>query len=253
VAVDAIGARMAVDPRQAEHFEVWSRKPALRILYADYHRRLAEACPQGPILEVGGGTGHFKGYRKDAVSIDILPFPGIDVAADAHRLPFRSGHFAGVVMLDVLHHLERPVEFLREAARVLRPGGVIAMIEPGMSRLAHPIYRRFHQELADMSANPFEPATGAGPRDPFDSNQAIPTLLFEHADNRARLASLAPELAVKRVEWLSLIAFPLSGGFKRWGLVPASLVEALIRFEDLIPGPVRSLCGFRLFVALQRT
>jgi SAM-dependent methyltransferase len=253
MAVDAIGARTAVDPRQAEHFEVWSRKPALRILYADYHRRLLEACPQGPILEVGGGTGHFKGARKDAVSIDVLAFPGIDVAADAHRLPFRSGHFAGLVMLDVLHHLEHPIAFLREAARVLRPGGVVAMIEPGMSRLSHPFYRRFHREPADMSANPFAPRTAAGRRDPFDSNQAIPTLLFARAQNRGELQRLVPELRVTKVDWLGLFAFPLSGGFRRWSALPAGLASALIKFEDSLPAACRSLCGFRLFVTLERT
>lgn len=241
-----------VDPRQAEHRRVWQAKPALRVLYADYHRRLLEACPPGPLLDIGGGTAHLKSSRPDAVSIDILPFPGIDVAADAHRLPFRSCHFAGVVMLDVLHHLEHPVEFLREAARVLRPGGVLAMIEPGMSPLARPFYARFHQEPVDMGANPFAPAAASGPRDPFDSNQAIPTLLFERPEARSELARQVPELALRRVEWLSLLAYPLSGGFKPWCLVPAGLAQALVRLEDALPAVIRRFCGFRLFAVLER-
>lgn len=242
----------AIDPRQAEHRRVWQEKPTLRLLYADYHRRLLDACPPGPLLDIGGGTAHLKASRPDAVSIDILPFPGIDVAADAHRLPFRSSHFAGIVMLDVLHHLERPIEFLREAARVLRRGGVLAMIEPGMSPLARPFYDRFHQEPVDMSANPFEPAASAGPRDPFDSNQAIPTLIFERPENRSELARRVPELALRRVEWLSLLAYPLSGGFKPWCLVPAGLAKALVAVEDALPAAVRRACGFRLFAVLER-
>lgn len=248
----APAAAPAVDPRQAEHRRVWQDKPTLRLLYADYHRRLIEACPPGPLLDIGGGTAHLKAFRPDAVSIDVLPFPGIDVAADAHRLPFRSGHFAGIVMLDVLHHLERPVEFLREAARALRPGGVLAMIEPGMSPVAQPFYDRFHQEPVDMAANPFEPALSSGPRDPFDSNQAIPTLLFGRLENRSELARRVPELALRRVEWLSLLAYPLSGGFKPWCLVPAGLAQALVRIEDALPEAVRRFCGFRLFAVLER-
>lgn len=246
----ALSAR--IDPRQAEHRRVWQEKPTLRVLYADYHRRLLEACPPGPVLDIGGGTAHLKASRPDAVSIDILPFPGIDVAADAHRLPFRSGHFAGIVMLDVLHHLEHPVAFLREAARVLRPGGVLAMIEPGMSPLSRPFYARFHQEPVDMGADPFEPAASSGRRDPFDSNQAIPTLLFERPEARAELARQVPELALRRVEWLSLVAYPLSGGFKPWCLVPASLAEALVRLEDALPAAIRRFCGFRLFAVVER-
>jgi hypothetical protein len=33
-------------------------------------------------------------------------------------LPFLNEVFTGVVMLDVLHHVERPIEFLTEASRV---------------------------------------------------------------------------------------------------------------------------------------
>ena len=79
------------------------------------------ACPEGPVLDVGGGTAHIKQVRSDVLSVDILPFPGIDAVCDAHCLAFPDGQFAGVIMIDVLHHLERPIAFLKEAARVLRP------------------------------------------------------------------------------------------------------------------------------------
>jgi 2-polyprenyl-3-methyl-5-hydroxy-6-metoxy-1,4-benzoquinol methylase len=35
--------------------------------------------------------------------------------------------------VDVLHHLEFPVVFFREAARVLRPGGRVLMVEPAIT------------------------------------------------------------------------------------------------------------------------
>src|SRR3981081_3505713 len=105
----------------------------MRLLYRDFHRRLLESCPEGRVLDIGGGTAHIKDFRPDIVSADILSFPGIDVVADAHRLPFANELFSGVVMLDVLHHLERPIEFLTEASRVLKLGGRLAMIEPGLT------------------------------------------------------------------------------------------------------------------------
>ena len=86
--------------------------------------------------------------------------------------------FAGVVMLDVLHHLERPIEFLQEASRVLRPGGRLAMIEPAMTTLARRFYDRFHEEPVDMQADPFAPVADQsrpGPvrRQPGDSQSAV--------------------------------------------------------------------------------
>jgi SAM-dependent methyltransferase len=230
---------------------VWEGKLSLRLLYADYYRRLLEACPGGAILDIGGGTAHVKSVRKDVTCIDILPFPGVDVVADAHRLPFSDRHFGGIVMLDVLHHLTRPVDFLREAARVLRPGGVLAMIEPGMSRVAYPFYKHLHQEPADMSIDPFVPALEPGPRDPFDSNQAIPTLLFDRPENLDKLRRFVPELVLRRVDWLGLFAFPLSGGFKRWCFMPASALERVVAFEDALPARARRFFGFRIFVVME--
>jgi len=80
-------------------------------------------------------------------------------------------------MLDVLHHLERPVAFMREAARVLRPGARLAMIEPGITPLSWPFYNFLHQEPVILSQDPFAMTERRPDKDPFDSNQAIPTLL----------------------------------------------------------------------------
>jgi SAM-dependent methyltransferase len=249
---DTQGRRESFDPRLLQHREVWRQKASLRLIYADYYRRLLAACPRGPLLDVGGGSGHVKEFVPRSVSVDILPFPGLDAVCDAHRLPFASAHFAGVIMLDVLHHLGRPLEFLSEAARVLRPGGILAMIEPGMSPMAYPFYRRLHQEPADLGADPFATDSVARARDPFDSNQAIPTLLFGRADNIRELAGRVPQLKLRSVDWLSLFAYPLSGGFQRWCLVPPRLVPRLIGWEDRMPRSLRALCGFRLMIILER-
>jgi len=241
-----------LDQRQIKHREVWERKETIRLLYRDFHSRLLESCSEGPVLDIGGGTAHVKDSRPDIISTDILRFPGIDVVADAHRLPFPGGHFSGVVMLDVLHHLERPIEFLSEAARVLRPGGRLAMIEPAMTPIARRFYENFHEEPVDMSADPFAPVAIDPDRDPFDANQAIPSLLFTSAAARHRLEAVVPSLRVTRVGWLSLFAYPLSGGFQNWSLMPAALVRPMLAIEEKIPEIIRRQIAFRMMVVLDR-
>lgn len=240
------------DSRPVEYRKVWDNKPVLRSLYADYHHRLLSQCGNGPILDIGGGTANIKDVREDVTSIDILAFPGIDVVCDAHQMPFCDGYFAGIVMLDVLHHLARPVSFLAEAARVLRPGGRLVMIEPGMSTVAYPFYKFLHQEPADLDADPFYEPPVDTERDPFDSNQAIPTLLFDNPQNTAKVAIRVPALKVRQVDWLSLFAYPLSGGFNRWQLVPEWALAPMMKLEDSLPRAIRRFFGFRVFVLLEK-
>jgi len=47
---------------------------------------------------------------------------------DMHDLPFESGRFDAVLLLHVLTYAKRPPLVIREAARVLRPGGAIAAV-----------------------------------------------------------------------------------------------------------------------------
>jgi SAM-dependent methyltransferase len=241
-----------LDQRQVIHRAQWEKKKAVRLLYRDFHRQLLESCPEGRVLDIGGGTAHIKESRPDVVSADILSFPGIDVVADAHRLPFRNEFFAGVVVLDVLHHLERPIEFLKEVARVLKPGGRLAMIEPAMTTVARVFYDRFHEEPVDMNADPFAPVAINPGRDPFDANQAIPSLLFATAPARRRVELTIPSLRVRSVEWQSLFAYPMSGGFQDWSLIPAAFVGPMLTLEKRMPGPVRKHLAFRMMVVLER-
>ena len=241
-----------MDQRQIAHRGVWEQKETIRLLYRDFHRRLLDSCPAGRVLDIGGGTAHIKDVRPDIVSTDILLFPGIDVVADAHQLPFPDESFMGVVMLDVLHHLERPIEFLEEASRVLKPGGRLAMIEPAMTTLARRFYDYFHAEPVDMDADPFADVAINPDRDPFDANQAIPTLLFATSAACRRVEEVIPSLRVRSVKWLSLFAYPMSGGFQSWSLMPAALVGPLLAFEEKVPEAVRRQIAFRMMVVLER-
>ena len=76
--------------------------------------------------------------------------------------------------------------------------------------------------------------------------------MFANARARQRAERLLPELRVVHVQWLSLFAYPLSGGFKRWCAWPAALVRPGLAIEDTLLPSLGALLAFRLFVVLER-
>jgi ubiquinone/menaquinone biosynthesis C-methylase UbiE len=61
--------------------------------------------------------------------------------ADASRLPYRSDAFDAVFETGVVHHVPDWRSALREAGRVLRPGGRFCFAEPSRGRLRRGLYR----------------------------------------------------------------------------------------------------------------
>jgi SAM-dependent methyltransferase len=230
----------------------WRQKHALRAVYQDLYRRMAQASlPGGQSLEIGGGIGNFEISSDRLLRIDIQRSSGVQVVADAHSLPFCDDVFSNVYLFDVLHHLECPLLFLSEAQRVLKTGGRVVMIEPGITPLSHLLYGMGHEEPVDMTWRPSNHCTPNPAKDPYESNQAIPTLLF----NSYQDALIAAGLSLRIVEnrWLSLFAYPLSGGFKAWSLIPAVWVGPLLKLEEWLLPYLGKMIAFRIMVVLEKT
>ena len=103
-----------------------------------------------------------------------------------------------------------------------------------------------------MSADPLAMETVDPNRDPFDSNQAIPTLLFKRSDIRRRFEKRFPNLTVVDNRWLSLFAYPMTGGFKSWSLINGGMAEVMIRVEDAVLPILGPVLGFRLLTVLEK-
>jgi SAM-dependent methyltransferase len=118
--------------------------------YVRYKRRLRERLePQtdGCYLEVGIGTGadalaaeretgaRFIGLDLSSTMVREARGRGLlsAVVADAAAVPFRAGLFDGYCSDRTFQHVADPAAALREAARVVRPGGRIVAADPDYS------------------------------------------------------------------------------------------------------------------------
>jgi len=240
---------VAVGVKHAEARAAWDRKPGLRTVYGHLFGKILANLVPGSVLEVGGGGGRFKEFCPHAVTTDLVRSPYADLVADAQRLPFADSSFDNIVLFDVLHHIAVPGLFLSEAGRILKPGGRVLMMEPAITTGSYLFYRFFHPEPLDLLADPLSRAPLSSDR-PYDSNQAIPTLLA--LKHRERLITAFPMLRLDMVEWLSALAYPLSGGLRPWSLLGARAAKQVLAFEDRLAQRIVRHLAFRVMLVLSR-
>ena len=111
--------------------------------------RAIDAAEGGRVLEVGTGTGLHARWLLANTPVTVT---GVDASepmlaiaarriegyagraalgiADAHDLPFADDSFDAAFCSGTLHHLSRPGRGVAELARVTRPGGRVAAMEP---------------------------------------------------------------------------------------------------------------------------
>ena len=193
-------------------------KKFLKRVYEEWYKRLAlvmSPC-EGPVLELGSGPGFLSEYIPGLITSDVLHCPEVDLVLDGRRLPFRDGSLGGIVMTNVFHHVARPRCLLKEAARCVRPGGAMAMIEPWVSTWSTLIYRTIHHE-------PFEPQAASWefpPSGPLSgANGALPWIIFSRDNQRFR--EEFPEWHISSVTALNPFVYLVSCGFSDLDPMPA--------------------------------
>jgi ArsR family transcriptional regulator len=129
----------------------WSEIRSLHVDEREVEAALARLLPDHGVrdlLDIGTGTGRmlelFGARVQQAVGVDLsremLAVARVNLEraglrngsvrqADMYQLPFPGGSFDAVVIHQVLHYAERPPAVIAEAARVLRPGGRLLVID----------------------------------------------------------------------------------------------------------------------------
>jgi len=136
----------------------WDEMRALELPAAAVEQALLDLLPaegNGRLLDIGTGTGRMLELLAPRVSAALgvdasramlalararLAKPGLSHCAvrlaDMYRLPLQDAGYDLVMLQMVLHHAEDPASVLAEAARVLRPGGKLVVVDLAEQHLA---------------------------------------------------------------------------------------------------------------------
>ena len=161
----------------------WDEMRALGLPAAAVEAALLELLDGevGRLLDIGTGTGRLlellaprvrAGLGIDASRAMLalararLAGPGLTHCAvrqgDMYRLPLPDGGFDTVVLQMLLHHAEDPAAALAEAARVLRPGELLVVVDLAPHSRAECLERLAHRWPGFSDADMHDWFTGAG-------------------------------------------------------------------------------------------
>jgi SAM-dependent methyltransferase len=108
--------------------------------------------PNARIVDIAGGSGWYASRIVRAAPVTVVgldisssmieqrgedPMLVENVVADMEALPFDDASFDAALFVGALHHVPDPLQALREAARVVRPGGRLFAAEPCSLRVGN--------------------------------------------------------------------------------------------------------------------
>jgi len=139
------------DRELAEYYSLMAKRymkiPCQRVL----KRVLAKGIEKGTALDIGTGPGifpiflskalpdiRFKGIDLSPVMIDLAKENAIDEGlgdkiafevGSAYSLPCEDHSIDLILCINTLHHLDRPIDFFNEAARILKEEGGFVIVD----------------------------------------------------------------------------------------------------------------------------
>jgi SAM-dependent methyltransferase len=234
-----------------ENLRYWEAKPVLREIYRDFHRLLARYLSDvpGETVEIGSGIGNIKEVIPHCVRTDIFPNPWNDRQENIYRLSMADRSVANLILFDVFHHLEYPLDALDECRRVLNKGGRLLVFDHAMSAAGFFLSKFIHHERAGFLRSYRLRADGASVLD-------APRYYADHANARRIFEQRFEELlqpAWRRVVMVRLpaIKWLLSGGYRGPSLLRPS-ASAAVDFSERAASLLSAVFALRILAVMEK-
>lgn len=217
----------------------------------------------GEVLEIGTGSGYgieviapraarFVTLDKHVPEAVAAEHPAVEFRrATVPPLPFADGSFDCVISFQVIEHIRRDADLVREVHRVLRPGGRFILTTPNapMSLTRNPWHVREYTagELAALLVGPFRSVERLG----VFGNEKVMDYYAQNRRSVERIARLDPlDLQHRLPRWMLQVPYDLLNRINRRRLLKANReLTTSIRMDDYRIGPVAAECFDLFFVA----
>ncbi|MEY2818608.1 MAG: hypothetical protein RL275_2071 [Chloroflexota bacterium] len=231
--------------------ELWHRKPLLQTVYTDLYSTMQRCLSKttGRNLELGSGMGSIHEVMPDCLRTDLFHYPWLDLVENAYCLSFEDESISNLLMVDVFHHLRYPGNALKEFLRVLKPGGRLIMMEPGLGLLGRIIYEWMHVEPVGKAKDItwLAPENWSPHEMDYYAAQGNATRIFTSELFHDQLE----EWNIVEVKRIAALAYAASGGYSGPQLYPTKVypfIKSLERLLQIFP----AIFTTRLLVVLEK-
>lgn len=217
----------------------------------------------GDVLEIGTGAGYgievvapqarrFVTVDKHIPAPELLRLPNVEFRqAVVPPLPFANESFDCVISFQVIEHIRRDADFVREVSRVLRPGGRFILTTPNapMSLTRNPWHVREYTaaELQNLLGCEFSSVEALG----VVGNEKIMAYYEQNRRSVERILRFDPlDLQHRLPRWMLCLPYDLLNRLNRRRLLKSNTdLTTSIRMDDYALGPVTEQSFDLFFIA----
>lgn len=217
----------------------------------------------GDVLEIGTGTGYgieiaaprsrsFITIDKNPPSADLPQLPHVEFhEATVPPLAFEANSFDFVISFQVIEHVKRDIDLIREVKRVLRPGGKFIVTTPNarMSLTRNPWHIREYtaDEFRNILECEFSDVEALG----VFGNEKVMEYYEQNRKGVRRITRFDPlDLQHRLPRWMLQLPYDLLNRLNRRRLLHANNdLTTSIRMEDYRIGPVADDCFDLFYIA----
>ena len=242
------------DVESARKYFIENRPKNLEFLLHQRYNWMNEYIGENQrIIEIGSGAGFAQFFLKEKIILsDIVKRDFIDIKIDALNIDLPNNSVNTFICSHMIHHIAKPLIFLKNLEKKLIPGGHVLIQEINTSILMRLILFIMKHEGYSYKKDVFnENVISNDPSDPWSANCAIPDLLFKDI---SKFESNVP-LKILLNEFNEFLIFPLSGGViakSKTIELPFTLLKLVNLLDKIMIKLMPSICAFGRSVVLQK-